>query len=331
MSAQQMQAITFNGAGGPEVLSYTTVDIPEVKPGEVLIKVHAAGINRPDVMQRKGLYPAPPGASDLPGLEVAGEIVDVGPGCLNSYVGERVVALLTGGGYAQYAAAPYQQVLPWPQNLSAAQAAAIPETFFTVWSNVFQRAYADEGDTLLVHGGTSGIGTTAIMLGKAFGLTVYTTAGSDEKCQFALDLGADAAINYREAVFEDEIKQLTQGKGVDIVLDMVGGDYLMRNVKCLKDNGRHVTIAFQAGPKTQINLAPIMLKRLTLTGSTLRARSTDFKGSIAGELQDLVWPLLRDGTIAPVVDSVFPLQDAAKAHARMDSSAHMGKIVLETL
>lgn len=328
MTQPTMKAIDFTGAGGPEVLSVQSVPVPQPGAGEVLIKVHAAGVNRPDVMQRMGMYPPPPGASPLPGLEVSGEIAALGEGCERWAVGDRVVALTPGGGYAQYVAAPYPQVLPWPASLSAAEAAGLPETFFTVWSNLFQRAYGAEGDSLLVHGGSSGIGSTAILLAKAFGLTVYTTAGSDEKCDFAKSLGADIAINYKTQVFEDVIAEATQRRGVDIVLDMIGGDYLMRNVSCLKENGRHVTIAFQKGPKTTINLGPILIKRLTLTGSTLRPRSIAFKGAVAAELEELVWPMIEEGDLKPVVDSVFPLDDARAAHELMDSSKHMGKIIL---
>lgn len=329
MNKKTMRGVVIDGAGGPEVLKLQTMDQPQPKAGEVLIKVHAAGVNRPDVMQRMGMYPAPPGASPLPGLEVAGEISSKGPDCPAWSVGDKVVALTPGGGYADYVTVPYQQVLPWPRTLTAVQAAGVPETFFTVWSNLFQRAYAADGDSLLVHGGSSGIGSTAILLGKAFGLTVYTTAGSDDKCQFSRDLGADAAINYKTEKFEERIKDLTGGKGVDVVLDMIGGDYLMRNVSCMKENGRHVTIAFQRGPKTDINLAPILMKRLTLTGSTLRPRSIAFKGAVAAELQEHVWPLFEAGSIVPVVDSVFPIEDVAAAHALIDSSKHMGKIILQ--
>lgn len=331
MNNETMRAIAIDGAGGPEVLKLQTMERPQPGPGEVLIKVHAAGVNRPDVMQRMGLYPPPPGASALPGLEVAGEIYAKGSDCPKWTVGDRVVALTPGGGYAEYVTAPHQQVLPWPETLSPAQAAGVPETFFTVWSNLFQRAYAADGDSLLVHGGSSGIGSTTILLGKAFGLTVYTTAGSDEKCSFAKSLGADAAINYKDEKFEDCIKDLTGGKGVDVVLDMIGGDYLMRNVSCMKENGRHVTIAFQRGPKTDINLAPILIKRLTLTGSTLRPRSIAFKGAVAAELLEHVWPLLGDGSVAPVVDSVFPIEQVAEAHRLIDSSKHMGKIILQMI
>ncbi|MEO0411496.1 MAG: NAD(P)H-quinone oxidoreductase [Pseudomonadota bacterium] len=323
-----MQAILFDGSGGPEVCKLSQVERPKPAAGETLIKVAAAGLNRPDVMQRMGMYPPPEGASPVPGLEVSGSIEALGDGVTTWEVGDKVVALLAGGGYAQYATAPVQQVLPWPKGLSAEEAAGIPETFFTVWSNLFQRAYADEGDSLLVHGGSSGIGSTAIQLAKAFGLTVYTTAGSDEKCSFCKSLGADIAINYKNDAFEDVIKRETGGRGVDVVLDMVGGDYLERNVKCMADNGRHVTIAFLRGPKTTVNLNPILRKRLTLTGSTLRPRSANFKGVVARELHEMVWPLLEDGTIKPVIDSVFPIAEAHKAHALIDSSHHMGKIIL---
>ncbi len=324
-----MRAVMFDGAGGPEVCKLTTMETPQPGPGEILIKVAAAGINRPDVMQRMGLYPPPPGASPIPGLEVSGTIAAIGDGVEGWQNGEKVVALLTGGGYAEYAVAPKQQVLPWPKALSAEEAAGLPETFFTVWSNLFQRAYADSGDSLLVHGGSSGIGATAIQLAKAFGLTVFATAGTDEKCSFCATLGADVVINYKTDAFEDVIKARTEKRGVDIVLDMVGGDYLERNIKCMAVGGRHVTIAFLRGPKTSLNLAPILTKRLTLTGSTLRPRSADFKGVIARELHEMVWPMLDDGSVKSIVHKAYPLEAAAQAHALMDSSAHMGKIILQ--
>lgn len=323
-----MKAICIKEPGAADVLTLIDVEKPGVGDEDVLIKVKAAGINRPDVLQRLGMYPPPPGASPLPGLEVSGVIEAVGSQVKRFEVGDEVCALLAGGGYAEYAVAPEGQVLPKPQALSFEEAAALPETFFTVWSNVFDRAYATQGESLLVHGGTSGIGTTAIMLGKAFGLKIITTQGSDEKCAFAQKLGADLAINYHEQDFVDEVKNFTDGKGVDIVLDMVGGSYIPRNIACLGIGGRHVSIAFLGGPTAEVNFAPVMMKRLILTGSTLRARSTAFKASIADQLERLVWPVIDEGGIKPVIDSVFPLNEAAKAHKRMESSAHMGKIVL---
>lgn len=325
-----MKAIEINAFGGPEVLTIGNRPDPEPGPREVLIKVTAAGVNRPDVMQRKGLYPPPAGASDIPGLEVSGEIVAVGAEAEDFAVGDRVCALLSGGGYAELAAAPLECVLPAPAALPLSHAAGLPETVFTVWSNVFERAYLDAGEWLLVHGGTSGIGTTAIQLAKAFDAHVIATAGSAEKCDLCRELGADLAINYHDADFVSAAKEATGGHGVDVVLDMVGGDYIPRNIECLAPDGRHVTIAFLKGPKVEISLVPVMLKRLTLTGSTLRARPLDFKGAVANSVRRLVWPLIEEGKIAPVIDSTFPLADAAKAHARMESSAHMGKILLET-
>lgn len=323
-----MKAINIIEPGGPEVLTYDSAEIPKIGAFDVLIKVAAAGVNRPDILQRKGLYPPPKGASPLPGLEVAGIITDTGAGVTRFKTGDAVCALVSGGGYAEYCAAPEGQVLPWPQSLSAVEAASLPETFFTVWSNVFDRAYAAEDDTLLVHGGTSGIGTTAILLAKAFGLRVFTTVGSDLKRAWAEYLGADLAINYRTQDFVKQVAKATDGAGVDIILDMVGGDYIPRNIDCLREGGRHVSIAFLHGPKADVNFAPVMMKRLVLTGSTLRARSTNFKAAIAEQLHQNVWPLLESGAIKPVIDSVFPLSDAAYAHRRMESSKHIGKIVL---
>jgi NADPH2:quinone reductase len=294
----------------------------------VLIKVAAAGVNRPDVMQRKGLYPPPPGASDIPGLEVAGTIQALGDNIHHLNIGDRVCALLTGGGYAEYCLASAALCLPVPAGLSFTQAAALPETFFTVWSNIFDRAQLQPGETLLVHGGASGIGTTAIQLTKAFNATVVITAGSENKCNFCVDLGADAAINYKEKDFVEEIKQFTVNKGVDVILDMIGGDYFPRNLKCMADDARLVQIAIQNGPKAEINLLPVMLNRLTITGSTLRARDDIFKAAIAGKLLDKVWPLLESGKIKPIIHSTFALTDAAKAHQLMESSQHIGKIIL---
>ncbi len=302
--------------------------IPTPSANQVLIKVAAAGVNRPDVMQSKGLYPAPPGASDIPGLEVAGTIIAIGRNISHLNESERVCALVTGGGYAEYCLASAALCLPIPENLSFTQAAALPETFFTVWSNVFDQAQLLPGETLLVHGGTSGIGTTAIQLAKAFNANVIVTAGSEAKCEFCLQLGADAAINYKAQDFVEEIKRLTDNKGVDVILDMIGGDYFPRNIKCMADDARLVQIAIQNGPKAEINLLPVMLKRLTITGSTLRARDDAFKAAIAGKLIESVWPLLESGKIKPVIHSTFALTDAAKAHQLMESSQHIGKIIL---
>jgi len=301
---------------------------PTPKPDEVLIKVHAAGINRPDIMQRQGLYPPPEGASDILGLEVAGVIVDLGSTQSHLKIGDKVCALVTGGGYAEYCTAAASLSLPIPKGLSFTQAAALPETYFTVWSNLFDRAQLKANETVLIHGGSSGIGTTAIQLAKAFGANVIITAGSDEKCQFCTELGADLAINYREQDFVQAIKNHTNGNGVDVILDMIGGDYFPRNIKCLNFDGRLVHIALQNGIKADINLLPVMLKRLSITGSTLRARNTDFKAAIAQQLQKNVWPLLATGQIKPIIHQTFPLAEAEKAHALMESSQHIGKIIL---
>jgi len=303
-------------------------DIPTPSANQVLIKVSAAGVSRPDVVQRKGLYPPPPGASDIPGLEVAGTIQALGENIGHLKIGDRVCALVTGGGYSEYCLASAALCLPVPEGLSFTQAAALPETFFTVWSNIFDRAHLRPGETLLVHGGTSGIGTTAIQLGKTFGAKVIVTAGSKAKCNFCLQLGADGAIDYKEQDFVEEITRLTGNRGVDVILDMIGGDYFPRNLKCMADDARLVQIAVQNGPKTEINLVPVMLKRLTITGSTLRARDDNFKAAIAIQLLEKVWPLLASGTIKPVIHSTFALTDAAKAHQLMESSQHIGKIIL---
>ncbi len=324
-----MIAIDPEAPGGPEVLVPVERPVPRPGPGELLIKVEAAGVNRPDVMQRLGLYPPPRGASSIPGLEVAGTVVEAGEGVERGAIGSRVCGLVAGGGYAQFCTAPAGQCLPVPDALSSAEAAAIPETLFTVWSNVFERAYARDGETLLVHGGTSGIGTTAIVLGKLFGLTVIVTAGSDEKCERAREIGAAQAINYRSQDFVEEVKRLTEGQGVDIVLDMVGGDYLPRNLACLADDGRHVSIAAQRGPKAEIALWDVMRRRLTLTGSTLRARSIEFKTLLRDEIARNVWPDVEAGRFRPIIDTVFPLDRAADAHRRMEAGDHVGKIVLE--
>lgn len=325
---QQMTAIGMNEAGGPEVLVPVTLPVPTAGPGEVLIRVAAAGVNRPDVMQRMGMYPPPPGAPETLGLEVAGEVVACGEGVGAEQMGQPVCALVAGGGYAEYAVAPLGQCLPVPPAMTMIEAAAIPETLFTVWSNLFERAYAADGDTVLVHGGTSGIGTMAIALGKLFGLTVIVTAGSDEKCAATLKLGAAHAINYRDADFVAEVKSMTSGRGVDVVLDMIGGDYVARNLACLADDGRHVSIAAQRGAEARFMIWDVMRRRLTLTGSTLRARSVEFKSLLCAEIARNVWPFMAEGRLKPVIDRVYPLVDAADAHRRIDGGEHVGKIVL---
>lgn len=302
--------------------------MPTPSANQVLIKVAAAGVSRPDVMQRKDLYPPPSGASDIPGLEVAGIIQALGDNINHLNIGDRVCALVTGGGYAEYCLAAAALCLPVPEGLSFTQAAALPETFFTVWSNVFDRAHLQPGETLLVHGGTSGIGTTAIQLAKTFNANVIITAGSKAKCEFCLQLGADATINYKEQDFVEEVMRVTGNKGVDVILDMIGGDYFPRNLKCMADDARLVQIAVQNGPKAEINLVPVMLKRLTITGSTLRARNDVFKKAIADKLLEKVWPLLTSGQIKPIIHSTFALTDAALAHQLMESSQHIGKIIL---
>lgn len=323
-----MRAIEIVQPGGPEVLKLCERPVPQLKPGEILIRVHAAGVNRPDVFQRLGQYPVPPGASDLPGLEVAGEIVDGDLGDSGFRKGDLVCALVQGGGYAEYCAAPLAQCLPVPQGLTALEAAALPETFFTVWSNVFQRAALADGETLLVQGGSSGIGTTAIQLAKALGHRVFATAGSADKCRACEDLGAERAINYKTEDFAPIVKELTGGKGVDVVLDMVGGDYVAREVSCLADDGRIVIIALLGGAKANVDLGQVLRRRLTITGSTLRPRPVAFKAQIARELRERVWPLLAAGRIKPVIYKTFPLEEAAAAHTLMESSAHVGKIML---
>lgn len=324
-----MNAIEIETAGGPEVLKPVTRPIPEIGDKEVLIKTAIAGVNRPDCLQRMGGYPPPAGASDILGLEVAGEIVAIGSKVSKEQLGKEVMALVPGGGYAEYVNVDITNTLTIPKGLSIEEAGAIPETFFTVWHNVFQRGGLLAGETFMVHGGTSGIGTTAIQLAKAFGATVIATAGTDEKCEACLKLGADHAINYRNEVFEERTKEITNRKGVDVILDMVGGSYTGRNYKAAAMDGRIVQIAFLGGPKAEANFMPIMLKRLTHTGSTLRARSIDFKAQIAADLQEKVWPLIESGKIKPVMDSNFSLTDADKAHERMESSGHIGKIVLK--
>ncbi|GGE03663.1 NAD(P)H quinone oxidoreductase [Tsuneonella deserti] len=324
-----MTAMGFDAPGGPEVFRPESQPVPRPGPGEVLIRVAYAGVNRPDVIQRQGFYPPPPGASPIPGLEIAGRVVEAGEGAGSELIGHEVCALVSGGGYAEYCLADARHCLPVPAGVPMAQAAALPETLFTVWHNVFERGFAREGETLLVHGGTSGIGTMAIMLGKAFGLTVITTAGSSGKCDAARALGADLAINYRQEDFVEEVKTFTGGKGVNVVLDMVSGDYVPRNLACLAEDGRHVTIAVLGGLKATIDMALVMRKRLMLTGSTLRARSAEFKAFLADEIAENAWPLVADGTIRPVMDQTFPLAEAAAAHARMEGGDHIGKIVLK--
>jgi NADPH:quinone reductase len=306
----------------------TQHSIPKPAGTQVLIKVVAAGVNRPDVMQRKGFYPPPPGASDIPGLEVAGTVIAIGGHVSHLNIGDSVCALVTGGGYAHYCLANENCCLPIPKKLSFIEAAGIPESFFTVWSNVFDRANLAAGEWLLVHGGSSGIGTTAIQLAKAFGAKVAITAGSDRKCHYCLELGADAAFNYHTEDFVEEIKNLTSSKGIDIILDMVGGDYFPRNLNCLAYDGRLVEIALQNGVKSDINLLLVMLKRLTITGSTLRIRDDSFKAAIAKKLHGQVWPLLEAGAVKPVIHSTFALTEAMLAHQLMESSQHIGKIIL---
>jgi len=323
-----MRAIDPDSAGGPEVLVASEKPVPFPAPGEVLIRVAAAGVNRPDVMQRIGSYPPPPGAPSTLGLELSGEIVACGDATDTELIGQKVCALVAGGAYAEYAVAPSGQCLPVPPALSMIEAAAMPETLFTVWTNLFERAYAVEGDVVLVHGGTSGIGTMAIALGRLFGLRVIVTAGSDEKCARAIEIGAHLAINYRTRDFVAEVKAFTGGHGVQAVLDMVGGDYVPRNIDCLAEEGRHVSIAVQRGPKAEIPIWKIMQRRLTLTGSTLRPRSTEFKCLVADELARTVWPHVESGRLKPVIDTTFPLERASEAHARMDAGNHVGKIVL---
>ena len=327
MPSPMMNTMEIAAFGGPEMLRPCRRRTPEPAAGEVLIRVAAAGVNRPDVMQRKGLYPPPPGASDIPGLEVAGEVVAVGRGVAEPELGDRVCALVAGGGYAEYCLAAAPLCLPIPGGFDPIQAAALPETFFTVWANVFERGGLRPGERFLVHGGASGIGTAAIQLARAFGASVFTTAGSAEKCRACEDLGA-SAINYREQDFVEAVKARTGGEGVDLILDIIGGDYLQRNLACLAIDGRLVQIAAQGGPRTEINLLPLMLKRLSITGSTLRSRSVPEKTAIADALKAKVWPLLEAGQIRPIIHAVFPLADAAQAHRLMESGRHIGKIVL---
>ena len=323
-----MTAITIPHPGGPEALTPATVPTPQPGPGQLLIKVAAAGVNRPDVLQRQGLYPVPPGASPLPGLEAAGEVVVVGPETKRFKVGDTITALLNGGGYAEYALVEEGAALPIPAGLSMIEAAALPETVFTVWHNVFQRGGLTAGERLLVHGGSSGIGTTAIQLAKAFGAEVIVTAGSPEKCAACVALGADHAIDYRQEDFVAGVHKATGGKGADVILDMVGGSYMARNLDAAAPDGRIVQIAFQTGASLEMNVAKLMMKRLTWTGSTLRPRSNAFKAQLAGEVERHVWPLVAAGKMRPVMDRTFRLAEAGAAHGRMEAGAHIGKIVL---
>jgi len=328
---ETMTVIEIIGPGGPEQLVAARRPVPSPAPGEVLIKVAAAGVNRPDCLQRQGGYPPPPGASDIPGLEVAGTVVALGQGVEIWQTGDEVCALLTGGGYAEYCTVPAPQCLPVPAGLTLQQAAALPETFFTVWSNVFDRARLQPGETLLVHGGASGIGVTAIQLARALGSRVFATVGDDRKVQPCLDLGAERVINYRNEDFVQVIKSVTGNQGVNVILDMVGGDYVQRNLSALAVEGRLVFIAFLRGAKMELNLAPVMMKRLTVTGSTLRSRPVEHKAPIAAALQQTVWPLLANGTIRPLIDRVFPLSEAAAAQALMESNLHIGKLLLQVI
>jgi putative PIG3 family NAD(P)H quinone oxidoreductase len=323
-----MQAIAIAEPGGPEVLVPEERPVPKPGPGQVLVAVAFAGVNRPDVIQRLGRYPPPPGASDIPGLEIAGLAVAVGQGA-EALLGQKVCALVTGGGYAPYCLAVADHCLPVPDALSLAEAAALPETLFTVWHNVFERGWASEGETLLVHGGTSGIGTMAIKLAKLFGMTVIVTCGSDAKCEAARGLGADHAINYRSEDFVERVKTITGGKGAELCLDMVAGDYTQRNLDCLGEGGRLVTIAVLGGAQATINMAALMVRRQTVTGSTLRGRSDTFKALLAEEIARTVWPLVAEGKLRPAMDRMFPLAEASAAHARMEAGEHIGKIVLE--
>jgi NADPH2:quinone reductase len=323
-----MRAVEIAKPGGPEALVPTERPLPTPKPNEILVKVAAAGVNRPDILQRQGLYAVPPDASDLPGLEIAGEVVACGAKASRWKIGDKVCALAHGGGYAEYCAVPEVQALPVPKGLSVIEAASLPETFFTVWSNVYDRGRLKAGETLLVHGGSSGIGVTAIQIARAMGNRVLATAGSDDKCAACVKLGADRAINYRTQDFLAEVQAATDGKGVNVILDMVGGDYVPKELKCLADEGRLVFIAFLRGPKTELDINEVMRRRLTLTGSTLRPRPVEFKGAVAASLREHVWPLIESGKIKPVIFKTFPLAQASEAHKLMESSQHIGKIVL---
>ncbi|MBX9844747.1 MAG: NAD(P)H-quinone oxidoreductase [Xanthobacteraceae bacterium] len=323
-----MRAVEIRQPGGPDVLQMTARPVPEIAADEVLVRVAAAGVNRPDVAQRSGVYPPPPGASDIPGLEIAGRIEQVGAAVSGWKAGDEVCALVTGGGYAEFCAAPARQCLPVPRGLSLIEAASLPETFFTVWSNVFDRGRLAAGETLLVQGGSSGIGVAAIQMAKALGSRVIATAGSDDKCRACEDLGADVAVNYKTQDFVEAVKRSTDGKGADVILDMVGGDYVRREIACVALEGRIVLIAFLGGAQATFDIMPLMLKRATITGSTLRTRPVAFKAAIAAALRERVWPLIETGRIKPAVHRVFTLGEAARAHALMETSAHIGKIVL---
>ncbi|HWG04958.1 MAG TPA: NAD(P)H-quinone oxidoreductase [Beijerinckiaceae bacterium] len=325
---ETMTCIAIREPGPPNVLTPQTRPLPQPGAGEILIKVAAAGVNRPDVSQRQGRYPPPPGASDLPGLEVAGTVAALGPSATRFEIGDKVCSLVHGGGYAEYCTVHETIAQPIPGALSFVEAAAIPETFFTVWSNMFDRGKLQAGETLLVHGGSSGIGTTAIMLAKAFGASVIVTAGSAEKCAFCVKLGADHAIDYKQEDFVERVKAMTNGRGADVILDMVGGSYVERNYRAAAMDARIVQIAFQLGYKIELDLRPITAKRLVHTGSTLRPRPVAEKAAISQALADKVWPLIAAGRVKPVIDSTYPLRDAARAHERMESSGHIGKIVL---
>jgi NADPH2:quinone reductase len=327
---ETMTAVTIAGPGGPGVLVPREVPVLRPAAGEWLVRVAYAGVNRPDVLQRMGRYPPPPGASPLPGLEISGTVVACGPGAPAEF-GSRVCALVNGGGYAEYCAVDWRHCLPVPPGLPLAEAAALPETLFTVWHNLFQRGLARDGETVLVHGGTSGIGTMAIKLAKLFGLTAIVTCGSEAKCAAARELGADHAINYRDRDFVAEVRALTGGKGAEVILDMVAGEYTQRNLDCLAEDGRLVTIAVLGGAQATVNMAGLMVRRQTITGSTLRPRSAGFKALLAEDLRENVWPAVAEGELRPAMDMIFPLAQAAAAHARMESGEHTGKIVLEVM
>lgn len=326
---EMMTAVEISEPGGPEVLKSCQRPVPKPGQGEVLVKVAGAGVNRPDVMQRMGLYPSPPDASDLPGLEISGIVAAVGPDVDDIAVGSKICALVEGGGYAEYAIARAGQCLPVPDDLSMEEAAAIPETLLTVWHNLFERGYTVDGETVLIHGGTSGIGTMAIKLCSLFGVTSIVTCGSDEKCAAAKKIGADHAINYKSSDFVEEVQKITGGAGVNVVLDMVAGDYVPRNMKCMAEDARHVTIALQGGMQAEVNMGIILMRRYTLTGSTLRARNAQFKALLTDEIYRHVWPDVESGKLRPEMDKIFPLEKAADAHAHMETGGHVGKIVLK--
>ena len=328
---EEMTAIEISQPGPPDVLRATTRPVPQPAPGEVLVRVEAAGVNRPDVLQRLGQYPPPAGTSDIPGLEIAGLIVAIHPSVIRWRVGDRVCALVAGGGYAEYCVAPAVQCLPIPPNMNAIAAAAVPETFFTVWTNLFRRGALRSGERVLIHGGSSGIGTTAIQLAHALGAIVFATAGSEEKCEACRRLGARLAINYRTTDFVEAVQRETSGAGVDVVLDIIGADYFAKNVECLALDGRLVQIGLLGGARTSIDLGRVMRRRLTITGSTLRVRTAEEKGALARDLEASVWPLISDGQVAPVLDRTFPLTAAAEAHRRIEASEHIGKIVLTVI